>query len=103
MDRINADPQLKRLFLELLQTANPSVAEHPELTHEFAAHLASLSEDWATGAERFRAHVQCLRDWVGSNSPANSEVEAYPAAEFTSTESASAWQERELADYEAEG
>jgi hypothetical protein len=62
MDRINADPQLERLFLELLQTADPSVNEHPELTHEFAEHLAALSEVWATGAEQFRPHVQFLRD-----------------------------------------
>lgn len=103
MDRINADPQLKRLFLQLLQTADPSVAEHPALTHEFAEHLAALSEDWATGAERFREHVQFLRDWVESNSLAHSEVEASPAAEFRPTENASTSEERELADFETEG
>jgi hypothetical protein len=103
MDKINADPQLERLFLELLQTADPSVADHPELTHEFAEHLAALSEDWATGTERFGAHVQFLRDWVESNSLAHSEIEVSANAEFSSTESADAWGERELADFEAEG
>jgi len=93
MEKSNVDPQLERLFLELLETADPSVAEHPELTHEFAEHLASLSEDWATSAERFGAHVQFLRDWVESNSLAHSELEA----------AADAWEERELADFEAEG
>jgi hypothetical protein len=61
------DRQLEHQFLRLLHEADPEMSETDPLAHEFASHLAMLTDDWARGSSTFPERVKWLARWIAAN------------------------------------
>jgi hypothetical protein len=95
------NPKLTRKFLNVLQRADPNVMRQPSVTAEFAERLAAFSEAWASGAEDIHERAQFLTAWAEANGLAVPESMA--AGDYEIMEAAPVQEERELAEYDAEG
>jgi hypothetical protein len=51
-------------FFRLLREADPGTSERDPLVREFATHLATLTDDWATGSPYLSERERWLDDWV---------------------------------------
>jgi hypothetical protein len=74
--------QLKREFLRLLHKADPEVTENDYLVHEFASHLAALTDDWATGSPTFDVRKEWLAQWIEENRAQPLEAAASASGEL---------------------
>ena len=63
---------LELKFLELLFQVDPTLAGRPRFAREFAQHLVSLAEAWASKSD-IESHKRRLREWVRLNAPTNPE------------------------------
>lgn len=59
--------QLESKFLQLLHEAVPSTSESDPLVQEFASHLVTLTDEWATGSPTFPERAKWLAQWIEQN------------------------------------